>query len=151
MKKTPGDIIIQHKCTKMMIICFTVPEIWHMTDVIVIFNSGQFFPLYYPHPPLQPQKWKYHKNEKISWRYHHFTQLYQKSMIICYTVPETDVIVILRFGLFFTLLPPTPQKMKISKFHFTQAISSFYTIFQSFGLNITHFLAVVAKKWQNFE
>ena len=39
MKKTPGDIIILHKCTKIMIICYTVPEIWHVTDVIVIFTK----------------------------------------------------------------------------------------------------------------
>ena len=32
-KRTPADIIILHKCTKIMIICRTVPEIWHVTDV----------------------------------------------------------------------------------------------------------------------
>ena len=41
MKKTPGDIIL-HKCTKnhdhMLI-----PEIRHVTDVIVIFHFGIFF------------------------------------------------------------------------------------------------------------
>ena len=30
---------------KIMIICYTVPEIWHMTDVIVIFHFGLFFAL----------------------------------------------------------------------------------------------------------
>ena len=33
MKKMPGDIITLHKCTKIMIICFTLPEIWCVTDV----------------------------------------------------------------------------------------------------------------------
>ena len=30
---------------KIMIVCYTVPEIWHMTDVIVIFQFGLFFAL----------------------------------------------------------------------------------------------------------
>ena len=30
-------------------------------------------------PPQQPKKWKFHKNEKNTWRYHHFTQVLQKS------------------------------------------------------------------------
>ena len=29
--------------TKIMIICYTFPEIWHMTDVIFIFHFGLFF------------------------------------------------------------------------------------------------------------
>ena len=31
--------------TKFMTICYTVPEIWHMTDAIVIFHFGLFFAL----------------------------------------------------------------------------------------------------------
>ena len=34
-----------------MIICCTVPEIWHMTDVIVIFHFGLFFALLTPNSP----------------------------------------------------------------------------------------------------
>ena len=40
-EKTPGDIIILHKCTKNHDHpLYTVPEIWHMADVIVIFILG---------------------------------------------------------------------------------------------------------------
>ena len=85
-----------------MIKCFTVPEIWHATDVIVIFYFGLFFAL------LQPKKWKFKKYEKKDWRYNRFTQV-PKIMIICYNVPEiwhmTDVIVNFHFGLSFALLP----------------------------------------------
>ena len=56
---------------KIMIICYTVPEIWWVTDVI-IFHFGPFF-------ALLPKKSKLKKNEKKAWRYHHFTQVYQKS------------------------------------------------------------------------
>ena len=39
----------------MMIICYTVPEIWHVTDVITIFFIlGYFLPFY----PLTAQKLK---------------------------------------------------------------------------------------------
>ena len=59
---------------KTLIICYTVPEIWHVTDVIVIFHFGLFFALL----PQQPKPSKFLKNEKTSWRYHHFTHVYQK-------------------------------------------------------------------------
>ena len=36
---------------KIMIICYTVPEIWHITDVIVFFHFGLFFALYLPNSP----------------------------------------------------------------------------------------------------
>ena len=54
--ETPGDIIILYKCTKIMIICYTVPKIWRVTDVIVIF----YFWLFLGAPPKNisnPNKW----------------------------------------------------------------------------------------------
>ena len=51
---------------KIMIICYAVPEIWHMTHVILIFHFGLFLP-FYPLPPPPPpnspknqnfKKWK---------------------------------------------------------------------------------------------
>ena len=60
---------------KLIIICYTVPEIWCMMDVIVIFHFGLFFALL---PLQQPEKWKFPKKWKKSWRYHHFTKVYQK-------------------------------------------------------------------------
>ena len=59
-----------------MIICYTVPEIWHMTDVIVNFHFGLFLPFYPTNSPKNENFKK--KNEKNSQRYHHFTQVYQK-------------------------------------------------------------------------
>ena len=52
---------------KIMIICYTVPEIWHVSDIIVIVRFGQFLALLPPAPPPPPlttpkkkisQKWK---------------------------------------------------------------------------------------------
>ena len=44
---------------KLMIICFTVPEIWCVTDVIVIFHFGLFFVLL----PLTARKMKISKKK----------------------------------------------------------------------------------------
>ena len=45
LKKSPGDIIILNKCSKIIIICYTVPEIWDVIDVIFIFHFRLFFAL----------------------------------------------------------------------------------------------------------
>ena len=70
---------------KLMIIGYAVLEIWCMTDVIVVFHFGQFFTL------LTPEKWKIQKKEKEPWRYHQFTQVYQK--------PWLYATLFLRYGL----------------------------------------------------
>ena len=59
---------------KIMIICYTVPEIWRVTDVIVIFHFALFFA---PSPHQQSKKSKL-KKKKNACRYHHFTFVYQK-------------------------------------------------------------------------
>ena len=51
MKKTPRDIIIYTNVPKIMITCYTVPEIWHVTYVIFIFHFGLFFALLSPNYP----------------------------------------------------------------------------------------------------
>ena len=81
-----------------------------------------FWVIFCPLTLLANQKikiWK--KNEKRAWRYHHFTQLYQK-------YPEigriADVIVIFHFFAFYSL---TAQKIKIWKKRKThQEVSWFY-------------------------
>ena len=52
MKKRPGDIII---LPKIIIICYTIPEIWRMTNVI-IFHFGPFFALLPLSQPAKMQK-----------------------------------------------------------------------------------------------
>ena len=63
---------------KIMIICFTVPVIWQLTDIIVIFHFWLFFAVLLPPPPPQQhntKKQNFLKNEKNAWRYHHFTHV----------------------------------------------------------------------------
>ena len=52
---------LNNSVPKIMIICYTVPEVWHVTDVI-IFCFGSFFLPFYP--PNSPKKSKFYKNEK---------------------------------------------------------------------------------------
>ena len=91
--------------SKIMIICYTVPEIWHVVCIIVIFHFRVFFVLF---PPNSPKNENFKKMKKNTQRSSFYT-IAPKIMIICYTVPETwhviDVIVIFHFGLFFALLP----------------------------------------------
>ena len=48
-KKTHLEILsVYTSVPKVMIISYTVPEIWHMTDVIVLFYLGLFFALLPP-------------------------------------------------------------------------------------------------------
>ena len=67
-----------------MIMCYDVPEIWHVTDVIVIFHFGPLFALL---PPNSPKRSKFLKNEKIILEIPFYTSV-PKIMITCYTFPE---------------------------------------------------------------
>ena len=119
-----------------MIISYTVPEIWCMTNVIAIFHFGLFFALLPPNSPKNQnekffKKWK--KTLEISSFYTSAYTSVLKIMTIYYTVPEmwcdTNVIVIFRFVLLFILLPSNTlknQKLKKKRtkprryHHFTQ-------------------------------
>ena len=62
-----------------MITGYTVPGIWHVTDVTVTFSFWAIFCLF---TPLTAQKIKMKdmkKKKQQLWRYLHFTQVYQKS------------------------------------------------------------------------
>ena len=45
MEKRPGVSSFYTSVPKIMIICYTVPDIWRVTGVIVIFHFGPFFAL----------------------------------------------------------------------------------------------------------
>ena len=47
-----------------MIICYTVPEIWYMTNVTFIFHFGLSFALY-PPPPPPPHPTNSPKNQDL--------------------------------------------------------------------------------------
>ena len=58
------------------------------------------------------------KNEKICWRYHHFTHVYQKSWsyAILFLRYGTDGLVNFHFRQFFALLPPNnPENENFKK------------------------------------
>ena len=74
---------------QIMIICYTLPEIWHMMDVTVIFHFGLFFALLLPTSPKNEnfkKKWK--KGLEIS----SFYTCTPKIMISWCTVPEISCV-----------------------------------------------------------
>ena len=77
MKKTPGDIIILHKCTTNhdhMLYCSQ-----DMACDTCNYHFS-FWAVFCPFMPQQPKKKKskFQKNEKNFWRCHHFTHEYLK-------------------------------------------------------------------------
>ena len=79
-----------------MIICCTVPKIWHVTDVLFYFWA--IFCPFTPPPPAPPDNPKnqnFKKMKKNPWRYRHLTQVYQKSwsnalLFLRYVARQTD-------------------------------------------------------------
>ena len=110
MEKNPWRLIILHKCTKnhdYMLYCS-----WDMAcDRCNCCFS--FWAISCPFTPLTAQK-RFQKNEKNSWRNHHFTHLYQR-IIIGYSVLEIcDGCNYFSFWAIFCLFTPlTARKMKI--------------------------------------
>ena len=94
---------------KIMIICYTVPEISHVLNVILFFTQGNFQPF----SPTNSPKIKNFKKMKRHLEVSSFNTSVPKILIICYIAPKIwhmpDVI-IFYFGLFLPLCPPNNLK-----------------------------------------
>ena len=120
MKKTIGDIIILHNCTKYY--DYRPYCSWDMVhDGCNCYFS--FWAIFCPFAPVTSKKMKISKNWKKNLEISPLYTIAPKIMITCCTVPEiwhvTHVIFIFHFGLFFALFSPTtppPPKKKKSKF-----------------------------------
>ena len=73
--KTCLEMALYTSVPKIMIICYTVPVIQHVTDVIFIFLFVLIFAFYHPNNPKNQifEKWK-----KCCGIYHQFTHVYRK-------------------------------------------------------------------------
>ena len=114
---------------------------------------GQFLPFYHPKNP----KVKILKNEKICWRYHHFTPVYQKSesydvWILRYVVRQAKNFVILGHFLPFQPLDnPENQNFKTEKntwryYNFTylhHKWQSYDVWFLRYGVQQTEFFVIL--------
>ena len=108
LRKTTGDIIISHLCTKNLDM-FLRCRAWCIELVIV----GHFSPFY---PPKNPKNQNFEKN-KIAGDIiilHMCTKNYNLWCMVPEIESETHRI-FCHFGEFFALLPPTTQKIKILK------------------------------------
>ena len=90
---------------KIMVICFTIPEIWHVTYVIVIFHFGLFFCAF---TPLTSLKMKIKK--KIKKKHQEILSFYNyvpQMMMICMVLEISSATyrIFCPFGSFFALLP----------------------------------------------
>ena len=87
----------------------SVPEIWHMTDLILIFH----FELYFYFLLLNSQKNENSKNWKKGLEISSIYTSVPKIIIICYTVLEIwhvkDAIVVFHFGFIFCPFTPPPS------------------------------------------
>ena len=122
MKKTIGDIIILHNCTKYY--DYRPYCSWDMVhDGCNCYFS--FWAIFCPFAPVTSKKMKISKNWNKNLEISPLYTIAPKIMITCCTVPEiwhvTHVIFIFHFGLFFALFspttppPPKKKKIKISK------------------------------------
>ena len=106
MKKIPGDIIIYISAPKIMILCYTVPEIWCVTDELLFFILSYFLPFY---PPNSLKNENFKKLKKKHLGISSFYTSVLKLIIICYTISAicmADVIFIFHFWLLFAPLSP---------------------------------------------
>ena len=86
-----------------------------------------------PFYPLKTTKTKILENEKICWRYHHFTDVYQKSKsydipFLIYGVRQTDFFVNLGHFLPFYQTPPPPPPNDSENQHFEKKIKKYLDI-----------------------
>ena len=118
---------------KLMIICYTVLEIWCMTDVIAIFILSNFFPVYPPHSPKNENMKKLKKTDIIiSSRYHHLIQVYiNHDHVLCCSwdlmCDRCNCYFSFR-AIFCPFTPLKTRKMRIKKKMKKCLISSFYAI-----------------------
>ena len=94
---------------KIMIIGYTVPEIWCVTDVIGIFHFGQFFALY---PCNSPKNGNiYIKKKKPTGdiiNLHMCTKNHDHMLYCSWDMVYDGCNWYFHLGQFFALLPPTP-------------------------------------------
>ena len=106
-------------------------------NILKLVILGHLLP-FYPH---KNPKIKILKNEKICWRYHHFTYVYQKSQsydvwFLRYGVRQTEYFVIMdRFLPFYSPMDPENQNFEKMKKTLEDII-----ILQMFTINDSHMI-----------
>ena len=84
-KKRMEILSVYTSVPKIMIICYTVPEIWHMMNIISIFHFELFF---CPFTPMTARKTNFFQKMQKSLEISLFCTCVPKIMIKWCTVPE---------------------------------------------------------------
>ena len=160
-KKCPEVSSFYASVPKVIIICYTVPEIYGARRIEVLFFILGYFLTF--HPPSSSKK-KFRKMRKkttaatttTTCRYHHFTQMHQKSWsyaILFLRYMVCDRCNYFSFGLFFVFYRPnSPKNRKLKKKQQTNKQTK--TMYQKLWLDNVQFLRYGAqrkdgrKKWR---
>ena len=92
LKKKPLEISSFYTSVpKVMIICYTVPKIWCMMDVIFIFHFGLFFALLPQHPEIWCTKdGRTDAKSDIKRWVSHLKTIYSTSFILSFNIKNTS-------------------------------------------------------------
>ena len=100
---------------KIMIICYTVPEIWRMMDVIAIYILGYTFPFFLPNSPKN-ENFKTMKKRLGDIILHKCTKNHDHMLYCYWDMTRARCNCYFSFWTIFSPFTPlTAQKMKISK------------------------------------
>ena len=125
-KKTPGDIIILHKCNK------NHDHILYCSLDMVRNGCNCYFAfwaIFCPFNPLTARKIKIIKKWKKRWRYHHFTIVYQKSWsyaILFLRYDTWQMQLFLFWAIFCPFTQNSPKNQIFKTWNKHLEISSFY-------------------------
>ena len=132
----------------MTVIWCTVPEIWSAIDRTFCHSGPSLVlsPPSFPLLPYEPKKSKFWKNEKNTWRYYYFTNVYHKWQLydvwfLRYGAQRTRFFVVLDY--FFLSYALTTRKIKSDG----QNVLSFWTVFCPFIL-LTIQKIKILKNWK---
>ena len=100
---------------KIMIVHYTVPEIWRMTDVIVIFILGYTFPFYPPNSPRN-ENFKTKEERLGDIMLHKCTKNHDHILYCSWDIGRVGSNCYFSFwAIFSPFIPLTAQKMNISQ------------------------------------
>ena len=130
---------------KIMIICYAVPEIRRVTDVIVIFHFGIFFAFYPPNSPKNQNFKKWNKTPGDTIILNKCTKDHDHMLYCSWDMARDKCNCYFSFWAFFCSARKIKIKKKIKKTKHLE-ISSFYIVYHKLWSGEVRFLRY-GKRW----